>query len=74
MSNVEGRTFYEKVEEWSVPLRDGKCTARDVSDLLRVASKQAEAIDPKLAQFDDAFMVEADEDSLKVQLRSEWKP
>lgn len=74
MSNVEGRTFYEKIEEWSVPLRDGKCTARDVSDLMRTALQKVEAIDPKLAQYDDAFMVEADEDSLKVQIRSEWKP
>jgi hypothetical protein len=74
MSNVEGRTFYEKIEEWSVPLRDGKCTARDVSDLMRTAWHKVEARDPKLAQFDDAFMVEADEDSLKVQIRSEWKP
>lgn len=74
MSNVEGRTFYEKIEEWSVPLRDGKCTARDVSDLLRTATQAVEKADPKQAQYDDAFMVEADEDSLKVQIRSEWKP
>lgn len=78
MSNVEGRTFYEKIEEWSVPLRDGKCTARDVQDLLRVAQKATEKIDPKRAQYDDAFYVEASEDSLKVQIRieidTEWKP
>lgn len=74
MSNLEGRTFYEKVEEWSVPLRDGKCTARDVSDLLRVASQKVEAMDPQRAQYDDAFMVEADDDSLKVQIRVGWKP
>lgn len=74
MSNIEGRTFYEKIEEWSVPLREGKCTARDVNDLMRVALKAVEKIDPKQAQYDDAFMVEADEDSLKVQIRVEWKP
>lgn len=74
MSNVEGRVFYERIEEWSVPLRDGKCTARDVSDLMRTAVQAIEKIDPKQAQYDDAFMVEADEDSLKVQIRAEWKP
>lgn len=74
MSNLEGRTFYEKVEEWSVPLRDGKCTARDVSDLMRKASETAEKVDPKYAQCDDAFYVEAFEDTLRVQFRMEWKP
>lgn len=76
MSNVEGRTFYEKIEEWSVPLRDGKCTARDVSDLLRTAQRAMEKIDHERAQYDDAFYVEADEESLKVQIRIgiEWKP
>lgn len=73
MSNIEGRIFYERIEEWSVPLRDGKCTARDVSDLLRTASQYLEVNDPDQAQYDDAFMVEADDDSLKVQIRSEWR-
>lgn len=74
MSNVEGRTFYEKIEEWSVPLRDGKCTGRDVRDLLSTAYHAVEKIDHRQAQFDDAFWVEAGEDSLKVQIRTEWKP
>lgn len=74
MSNLEGRTFYEKVEEWSVPLHEGKATARDVSDLMRKAFQVVETIDPKQAEYDDAFYVEADEDSLRVQFRTEWKP
>ena len=74
MSNIEGRVFYERIVEWSVPLRDGKCTARDVSDLMRVAHQHLTDNDPDQAQYDDAFMVEADDDSLKVQIRAEWKP
>lgn len=74
MSNLEGKTFYEKVTEWSVPLRDGKATARDVSDLFRQAEKTCRELTPESSEYDDAFLVEADDESLKVQFRSEWKP
>jgi len=73
VSNVEGRNYFEKVTEWSVPLRDGKCTARDMSDLMRMASKQAVEIDPKHADYDDAYYLEWDEDRVKVVFRREWK-
>ena len=74
MSNIEGRIFYERIEEWSVPLRDGKCTARDLEDLLRTADKHIEAIEPNDLQYDDRFMVQADDDRLFVQIRKDWKP
>lgn len=74
MSNIEGRVFYERVEEWSVPLRDGKCTARDLGDLLRTADKHVEAVEPNDLQYDDRYMVQADDDRLFVQIRKDWKP
>lgn len=77
MSNVSGsRPRFEKIQEWEVPLRDGKCTARDVADLLRVADQQlreslrAQGKDLKGADYDDAFYVQADEDRLYVQIRT----
>lgn len=71
MSNVEGSKYFEQVEEWSVPLDEsGKCTARDVSDLLRVAGEHAKVVDPKHADYDDAFYVQADGDRLVVQFRT----
>lgn len=71
--NVESRTYYEKIDEISVPLHDGKCTARDVSDLLFVTQQMLAAAE-RPATSDDAFYVEADGESLKVQIREEWKP
>jgi hypothetical protein len=74
VSNIEGRIFYERIQEWSVPLRDGKCTARDLADLLRTADKQIAEVEPNDLQYDDRFMVQADEDRLFVQIRKDWKP
>lgn len=74
MSNIEGRVFYERIEEWSVPLRDGRCTARDLEDLMRNADSTIEATEPNKLQYDDRFMVQVDDDRLSVQIRKDWQP
>lgn len=70
MSNVEGSKYFEQVEEWSVLLRDGKCTRRDICDLLRVADKHVEATETNDLTYDNVYYVEADEDRLVVQFRT----
>ena len=76
MSNVGGRKYYEQVDEVSIPLHDGKATVRDVSDLIGTAQRKLEELRPsdKRNNSDDAFWIEADEDCLKVEFRTEWKP
>lgn len=81
MSNVSGcKPRYEKIHEWEVPLRNGKCTARDVSDLLRVADRELrrslreQGKDEKFADYDDAFYIQADEERLWVELRQPFTP
>lgn len=71
MSNLGGRTFHEKVEEWSVPLREGKAAAKDVEDLLRKADSIIEAREPADLQYDDRYYVQADDERLFVQIRTE---
>lgn len=85
MSNVSGsKPRFEKIQEWEIPLRDGKCTVRDVSDLLRVAEntlrttleaqgKSADAIE-RVLSYDDAFYVETDGERLFVTFRTPVPP
>lgn len=73
MSNVEGFTRYEKITGWRVPLKDGKCTARDISDLQRVAEKSCAELTPGKASYDDAYWFEWDEDYVRVVFRTEVK-
>lgn len=71
MSNVEGRTFYEKIEEWGVPLRDGKVVVGDVEALIMSVDKKIEDAD---LQYQARYEIRADDDRLFVQIRKEWKP
>jgi hypothetical protein len=72
VSNVEGRTFYEKVEEWSVPLHDGEVVIGDVEALILRADKQVEEWGD--LQYQDRYVIRAGDDRLFVQIRKEWKP
>jgi len=70
MSNLEGGKYYEEIEEWSVPIHEGKITARDMDDLMRKANARIGEIDPEHAGYDDAYHFEPDEDRIYVRFRT----
>jgi hypothetical protein len=68
MTNVTGRKRSFTVNEVSVP---NPATRRDLCDLLTFADRKFEEVSGRRAEFDDEYMITADEDQITATIKEE---